>query len=82
MRTSSGRIGALLSIGAGIKSATIGRFREISIQLRSLPQKMKLHSRVKDVLDAAAGRNGHIFNLGNGIVPGTPIENVIKVARW
>ena len=42
----------------------------------------ELHSRVKDVLDAAAGRNGHIFNLGHGIVPGTPVENVINVARW
>lgn len=37
---------------------------------------------MKDVLDAAAGRNGHIFNLGHGIVPGTPVENVINVARW
>jgi uroporphyrinogen decarboxylase len=38
-----------------------------------------LHARVKEVLDAAAGRPGHIFNLGHGIVPGTPVENVIAV---
>ncbi len=41
-----------------------------------------LHRRVQEVLDAAAGRDGHIFNLGHGIVPGTPVENVIQVARW
>jgi uroporphyrinogen decarboxylase len=28
------------------------------------------------VLDEADGRNGHIFNLGHGIVPQTPVENV------
>jgi len=41
-----------------------------------------LKQRVKDVLDAAANRPGHIFNLGHGIVPGTPVENVIAVSRW
>jgi len=28
------------------------------------------------VLDAADGRPGHIFNLGHGIVPQTPVDNV------
>jgi uroporphyrinogen decarboxylase len=41
-----------------------------------------LRARVKEVLDAAGGRDGHIFNLGHGIVPGTPVESVINVARW
>ncbi len=41
-----------------------------------------LRQRVKEVLDAAGNCNGHIFNLGHGIVPGTPVENVINVARW
>jgi len=41
-----------------------------------------LRARVKEVLDAAAKKPGHIFNLGHGIVPGTPVDNVIRVVEW
>jgi uroporphyrinogen decarboxylase len=40
-----------------------------------------LELRVKEVLRSANGRPGHIFNLGHGIVPGTPVENVQAVAK-
>ena len=40
-----------------------------------------LELRVKEILRAAAGRPGHIFNLGHGIVPETPVENVQAVVR-
>ncbi|MCS6831306.1 MAG: uroporphyrinogen decarboxylase [Armatimonadota bacterium] len=30
----------------------------------------------RDVLRRAGGRAGHIFNLGHGVLPGTPVENV------
>ena len=40
-----------------------------------------LELRVKEILRAAAGRPGHIFNLGHGIVPQTPVENVQAVVR-
>jgi len=35
-----------------------------------------IRQRVGRVLDANAGRPGHIFNLGHGVLPGTPVENV------
>ena len=41
-----------------------------------------LRRRVADVLRQAAGRPGHIFNLGHGIVPGTPVNNVVRVVEW
>lgn len=35
-----------------------------------------LQARVDDILARAAGRSGHIFNLGHGILTHTPVENV------
>ncbi|MGH9615881.1 MAG: uroporphyrinogen decarboxylase [Acidobacteriaceae bacterium] len=41
-----------------------------------------LRARVEEVLLQAGGEPGHIFNVGHGIVPGTPVENVQRVVRW
>ncbi|SNT40575.1 uroporphyrinogen decarboxylase [Granulicella rosea] len=41
-----------------------------------------LKARVEEVLRLAGGKPGHIFNLGHGIVPGTPVDNVIQVVEW
>src|SRR3954468_24312650 len=36
----------------------------------------EIRERVADIINPAGGRPGHIFNLGHGIVPETPVENV------
>lgn len=36
----------------------------------------EIERRVEDILRRAAGRPGHIFNLGHGILPNTPVESV------
>ena len=41
----------------------------------------RLLDRVDDVLRRAAGRPGHVFNLGHGVLPATPVENVHAVVE-
>jgi uroporphyrinogen decarboxylase len=41
----------------------------------------ELKLRAEDILRRAAGRPGHIFNLGHGILPETPVDNVKNLAR-
>lgn len=38
--------------------------------------------RAQEILDRAGGRPGHIFNLGHGILPETPVENVKSLAAF
>jgi uroporphyrinogen decarboxylase len=42
----------------------------------------RIISGADDVLDRAGGRPGHIFNLGHGILPSTPLEHVQALARY
>jgi uroporphyrinogen decarboxylase len=39
----------------------------------------EIRRRAQAILDQAAGRPGHIFNLGHGILPETPVDHVIAL---
>jgi uroporphyrinogen decarboxylase len=39
-------------------------------------EKKVVRARSQEILNQAAGRLGHIFNLGHGILPETPVDNV------
>jgi len=44
-----------------------------------MADKLELRRRAKDVLDQAAGRPGHIFNLGHGVMQQTPVDNAVAL---
>ena len=63
---------------------TIGPARGIQGNLdpaRLFGPREALLAAADDVLARAAGRPGHIFNLGHGVLPQTPVENVQALAR-
>jgi uroporphyrinogen decarboxylase len=41
----------------------------------------ELRHRIDDVLDRAAGHPGHVFNVGHGLVPQTPVDNVRRLVE-
>ena len=41
----------------------------------------ELRFRIGDVLERAAGRPGHVFNVGHGLTPGTPVDNVRRLVE-
>jgi uroporphyrinogen decarboxylase len=42
----------------------------------------RMLDQAEDILNRAAGRPGHIFNLGHGILPSTPVEHVQLLAQY
>jgi uroporphyrinogen decarboxylase len=41
----------------------------------------EIRNRVADILRRADGRPGHIFNLGHGVLPETPVDHVIAMVE-
>jgi uroporphyrinogen decarboxylase len=59
--------------------ATVGYDMAIQGNLDPVALFAPLHEierRVQDILQRADSRAGHIFNLGHGILPNTPVESV------
>ncbi|HSM59054.1 MAG TPA: uroporphyrinogen decarboxylase [Candidatus Sulfomarinibacteraceae bacterium] len=62
----------------GLQKAIQGNLDPVSL-LAPWPE---LRHRIDDVLQRAQGRPGHIFNLGHGIFPNTPVENVRRLVDY
>lgn len=58
------RIGKKKAIQGNLDPAVLLASREV------------IKERVKDILNRTKARDGHIFNLGHGVLPQTPVENV------
>ena len=41
----------------------------------------EIRKETKRILDSVKGRAGHIFNLGHGVLPETPVENVMALVE-
>lgn len=46
-----------------------------------LASPKEIRRRVEDILAQASGRPGHIFNLGHGVLPETPVDHVIAMVE-
>ncbi len=42
----------------------------------------EIQRRADNILARTAGRPGHIFNLGHGILPETPVDNVRRLVDY
>ncbi len=62
---------------AGLDRAVQGNLDPVAL----FAPRDELERRVRRILDLAANRPGHIFNLGHGILPETPVENVKAVVE-
>ncbi|MDQ3805178.1 MAG: uroporphyrinogen decarboxylase [Acidobacteriota bacterium] len=57
--------------------AVMGNFDPVAL----LTNPGVVRRRAGQILEQAAGRPGHIFNLGHGILPETPVENVVALVE-
>lgn len=60
--------------------------RKVSVQGNLDPcvlfgTKEQIEERVQDILNKVSTARGHIFNLGHGILPETPVENAIAMVE-
>jgi len=67
-RVDLGEAWARLGYGVGVQ----GNLDPVAL-FAGVPE---IRRRVRAILDQAAGRPGHIFNLGHGILPETPVDHV------
>ena len=47
-----------------------------------LADSKNLKKQVESILEKAGGRPGYIFNLGHGVFPNTPVDQLKRVVEW
>ena len=62
----------------GTRCAIMGNLDPIAL----LAPWRELKGQIDDVLQRAGSAPGHIFNLGHGILPSTPVENVRRLVEY
>jgi uroporphyrinogen decarboxylase len=62
----------------GMKGAVQGNLEPVLL----FAKWNELKARATDLMKRANGRQGHIFNLGHGILPETPVENVKALTEF
>ena len=62
----------------GLKGAVQGNLDPVLL----FAEWKEIESRAENILRQAGGRPGHIFNLGHGILPETPVENVKALCAY
>jgi uroporphyrinogen decarboxylase len=85
VRAGGGVIGVDWRIPLDVAWQRIGPGRAIQGNLDPvalLAPRPELERQVRDVLRRAARRPGHIFNLGHGVLPETPVDAVRAVVDW
>jgi len=61
----------------GYKFAIQGNLDPVAL----FADKKEIERQAKEILKRAENRSGHIFNLGHGILPETPVENVVALVK-
>ena len=65
-----------VSLGATWSSLGCGAVQGNLDPIALCADRKTIARRAQTILDEARGRSGHIFNLGHGILPETPVDNV------
>ena len=64
--------------GVAAFSLKTGEGEEITLEKMDAPRYFRYHTEaeIREILSKFGSGTGHIFNLGHGVLPGTPVENV------
>ena len=79
--TRSASTGASRSTKAGSRSAPSAASRATSTRPLMLGPWERIEAAADDVLERAAGRPGHVFNLGHGVLPSTDPDDLARLVE-